>query len=243
IFDDTTLFEVDKFSGYDRIETGTRANVGLQYTFQANNGGYARLVAGQSFHLAGENPFETPGTSFDGRENYSSNSGLESTRSDYVVGAYLSPSSLFRIVSQARFDEETLSLRRTDVGAQIDLGPFVAQGSYTFSTVDPQLLDDDQQDVTFGVGLKLTDRWSIYGNMRYDIDAKYRISDSIQIAYSDECFILTATYLETFIRDADRDIVPDRSVMLNFQFKHLGGYQTKTDALDFVFGDQQRSSN
>ena len=26
----------DKFSGYDRIETGTRANVGLQYTFQSN---------------------------------------------------------------------------------------------------------------------------------------------------------------------------------------------------------------
>ncbi|HRD77574.1 MAG TPA: LPS assembly protein LptD, partial [Hyphomicrobiaceae bacterium] len=31
IFDDTLLFDYDKFSGWDRIETGTRANVGLNY--------------------------------------------------------------------------------------------------------------------------------------------------------------------------------------------------------------------
>ena len=32
VFDDTTLFEWDKFSGYDRIEGGVRANVGLSPT-------------------------------------------------------------------------------------------------------------------------------------------------------------------------------------------------------------------
>ena len=61
VFDDTNLFEVTKFSGYDRIETGTRANVGLQYTFQSNDGGYARILAGESFHLAGDNPYQHPG--------------------------------------------------------------------------------------------------------------------------------------------------------------------------------------
>ena len=61
VFDDTLLFDIDKFSGYDRFETGTRANVGVQYTFQANNGFYARAVFGQSYHLAGENAFADPG--------------------------------------------------------------------------------------------------------------------------------------------------------------------------------------
>ena len=32
VFDATTLFERDKFSGYDRIEGGTRANVGFRYS-------------------------------------------------------------------------------------------------------------------------------------------------------------------------------------------------------------------
>ncbi len=35
VFDDTNLFNTSKFSGLDRIETGTTANVGVQYTFQA----------------------------------------------------------------------------------------------------------------------------------------------------------------------------------------------------------------
>ena len=36
IADDINLFEVDKLSGYDRIDTGIRTNYGLQYTLQAN---------------------------------------------------------------------------------------------------------------------------------------------------------------------------------------------------------------
>ena len=40
VFDDTLLFDIDKFSGYDRIETGTRANVGLRYTAQLASGAY-----------------------------------------------------------------------------------------------------------------------------------------------------------------------------------------------------------
>ena len=61
VFDDTLLFDVDKFSGYDRFETGTRANVGVQYTFQANNGVYARAVLGQSIQVAGDNAYVDPG--------------------------------------------------------------------------------------------------------------------------------------------------------------------------------------
>lgn len=240
IFDDTTLFEIDKFSGYDRVETGTRANVGVQYTFQANSGAYARFLAGQSYHLAGENPYTNPGLDFDGNANYNPNSGLETDRSDYVLGAYLAPSSLFRLVTQTRFDQDSLSLRRADVAGQFSYGPVLAQATYTFSSLDPQQVADDQQDITAALGLKLDERWSLLGQVRYDIDDQTRLTDSLQLRYADECFVLTATYQETFITDLNRDIVPDRTVMLHFQFKHLGSYQYKTDVLDFAFGDQQQ---
>ena len=61
VFDDTLLFDIDKFSGYDRLETGTRANIGVQYTLQGNNGLFARAVFGQSLHLSGDNAFADPG--------------------------------------------------------------------------------------------------------------------------------------------------------------------------------------
>ena len=38
VFDTTSLFERDKFSGFDRTEGGTRANVGLRYTGSFDNG-------------------------------------------------------------------------------------------------------------------------------------------------------------------------------------------------------------
>src|SRR5204862_4774958 len=80
VFDDTLLFDIDKFSGYDRIETGTRANVGARYTLQTNNGIYARFVFGQSLHLGGENAFVDPGFDPTGKFNYSPASGLETNR-------------------------------------------------------------------------------------------------------------------------------------------------------------------
>jgi LPS-assembly protein len=48
IFDDTTIFEWDKFSGYDRVEGGVRANIGAQYTITGPGGFYAKAMVGQS---------------------------------------------------------------------------------------------------------------------------------------------------------------------------------------------------
>ena len=108
VFDDTNLFDINKFSGYDRIETGTRANVGLQYTFQANYGGYARILAGESFQLAGMNPYKDPGVDANGNPVFTPASGLQTDRSDYVLGAYLQPFTAVQLISQSRFSSHEL---------------------------------------------------------------------------------------------------------------------------------------
>ena len=180
VFDDTLLFDIDKFSGYDRFETGTRANVGVQYTFQANNGIYARAVFGQSFHLAGENPYVDPGLgSRPAAFNYSPVSGLETNRSDYVAGLYLSPFTGMSLITQSRFDEKDWSLRRQDTSVHGQLRPRSrASLAYTFTHFDPVTgLLDNQQEIMATLGLQLTNHWSVLGTMRYDIDAQQRIQD------------------------------------------------------------------
>jgi LPS-assembly protein len=241
IFDDTNLFEVTKFSGYDRTEMGTRANVGLQYTFQANTGGYARVLVGQSYHLSGDNIYANPGLDDDGRPLYSPASGLERSRSDYVLGAYIAPTDWFRFISQTRFDENDLSVRREDAGFQISYGPLMASANYAYTASDTALgLLTNEQDVTALAMLRLTDHWSVGGGFRYDIDAAELRQDSIQVKYSDECFVLTATYSELYYNSATID--DDRTLMLRFELKHLGQFQYKTDALDFAFGGDQRTN-
>jgi LPS-assembly protein len=124
------------------------------------------------------------------------------------------------------------------VTARVDYGPLYAQATYAYTAVNPEFTDEgSQQDVIGAVGLQLTDRWSLFGAMRYDIDDSQRLTDSVQLKYLDECFMLSATYSETFIEDVDRDIEPDRTVMLRFELKHLGGFNYATNVTDFVSGE------
>ncbi len=241
VFDDTNLFETDKFSGFDRLETGTRVNAGVQYTFQANSGGFVRVLAGESFHLKGDNPYADPGRDPDGRFVHSPTSGLETDRSDYVLGLYVAPIDSFRFLAQSRFDEQSGELRREDLSARFLYGPMSAQTTYTFTAADPSRgLEISQQDIIGQIGLQLTDRWSVMAGLRYDIDASQRLLDSLQIRYLDECFMLSVTYEETFITDARREIVPDQTVMLRFELKNLGGFNFKTDQLDHTYGSDQK---
>jgi LPS-assembly protein len=249
VFDDTLLFDIDKFSGYDRFETGTRANVGLQYTFQANSGFNARAVFGQSYQLSGDNPYNNPGfdplgcqtPSPSGCPNFNPQNGLETNRSEYVAGLYLSPFAGFNVVAQGRFDEKDWSLRRQDLLVNANYGPVIASVAYSLSRFDPSTgTQTTQQDVMPYLGLKITNNWSIGGSMRYDIDAKERIQDQLQLKYADECFVLTASYTETFIENPSLDLRPDRTLMLRFELKHLGEFNYKTDVLSHVFGDSNQ---
>jgi LPS-assembly protein len=239
IFDDTNLFDSNKFSGYDRMETGVRANVGVQYTFQGPVG-YARVLAGQSFHLSGRNAYEEDNLVAGG---FNPRSGLETKDSDYVLGVYLAPTDMFRLISQSRFDEHDLSIRRQDMTAVFNYGPLLTGVTYAFG--EAQVYDgndnflgyQEQEDILGYASLRLTDRWSIGGSIRYSLDEDRVLTDSIRIAYLDECFMLSATYSETYIDDPSRDIEPDQVVMLRFEFKHLGGFNYETNVVDFAGGE------
>lgn len=210
VFDDTLLFDIDKNSGYDRMEGGTRVNVGVQYTLQRYNGGYVRAVAGQSYQVAGRNDFQA-GT------------GLEEDESDYVAGLYIQPMQYFAFIGQGRFDNDDLSLKRTDLSARVNYGPFT--GSVVYANLDPQPglgITTQREEVQSNGSIQLAKYWSIFGQSRYDISNSQRIADRLGLKYADDCFALSVTYEETFIRD--RDIQPNESVMIRFEFKNLGAY-------------------
>jgi len=129
----------------------------------------------------------------------------------------------FRFIGQARFDKDNLNLRRTDLSASANYGP--VNGSLIYANLDPQTgvgITTQREEIQANGSLQLTKYLSLIGSTRYDIAGSQRIDDSLGIKYSDDCFALTVTYQETFIRD--RDIQPNSSVMLRFEFKHLGAY-------------------
>jgi LPS-assembly protein len=195
--------------------------------------GYARVLAGQSFHLSGDNAYNENSDQFNAR------SGLETDDSDYVLGIYLAPTDVFRVIAQSRFDEDDMTLRREDLTASFNYGPLMASATYTYGDVFDSLTQtyDEQEDVLGFVALRLTDRWTLSGSMRYDLDEAKVLTDSIRLAYLDECFMLSATYSETYINDPARFIEPDRVVMLRFELKNLGGFNYQTNVVDFMGGE------
>jgi LPS-assembly protein len=242
VFDDTILFDIDKFSGYDRIETGTRANVGGRYTAQFANGAYIRAVAGESYQLAGQNPFDI-------------NSGLGTRSSDYVTGLYIQAARYLSLVGQARFNQDTFDLVRTDLGAAANVGPVDMSLNYvelspdavspdftttsttttTPTTTTPTTNQQRQQEIVGKGALSLTDTWALLGTLRYDLENAQTISDGVGIRYQDDCLTLAVTYEQTNIQD--QDIQPEQRVMVNLALKYLGTYQFQTDAFG-AFGPE-----
>ena len=137
VFDDTMLFEIDKFSGYDRLETGTRANVGVQYTFQANNGVYARAVFGQSYP-SGRRQRRTPIRASIRAGNASTtprSAGSQTNRSDYVAGVYLSPFAGLSLISQAASTRRTGACAARITSVTATYGPVIGTVAYTFTAL------------------------------------------------------------------------------------------------------------
>jgi LPS-assembly protein len=220
VFDDTLLFDIDKFSGYDRIETGTRANVGVRYTAQLASGAYGRAVFGESYQIAGRNEFDT---------DFFRTSGLASDASDYVGGIYIQAISHLGFSAQSRFDNETFDIERTDLGSWAQYGPAQVKVNYADVTGEPGLAQGEAREeiVTAGV-LAITQDWSLLGNFRYDLVSDQPITDGLGVRYQDDCFQLDVTYQRSFIRD--QDIEPDERFLVNFMLKYLGTYAVATEA-------------
>ncbi len=217
VYDDTLLFDIDKFSGYDRIEGGNRANIGVRYTLQRFDGGYVRAVVGQSFQLSGSNEFTT-------------DTGLDTDSSDYVAGLYVQPTKYFSLVAQGRFSEENFDLQRTDIAANANYGPLAGSVIYANLESQPGLgITADRQEIQSSGSIALTENWSLFGHVRYDIERDKRITDSLGLKYRDDCFALSVTYNESFIRD--RDIEPDERVLVHFEFKHLGAFDVDAGSI------------
>lgn len=216
VFDATSLFDRDKFSGYDRIEGGTRANIGFRYTGSFDNGYALRSIAGQSFHLGGLNSFST-----DDLVKAGSDSGLETERSDYVgmVGID-APSGLTASVS-GRLDESNFDLRRAD--ASIGYQGIKWQTALTYTRIQAQPLYgsvSDQDEVQTAAAFKFQDYWSVFGSVTYDINSDVISRNGIGFTYDDRDTIFSLVYQRE--RDTDQSVANDWSIGARLSFRTLG---------------------
>jgi LPS-assembly protein len=194
IFDDSNLFKINKFSGWDRIEGGGRANVGLEYTAQFNRAGFVNMMFGQSYQLFGVNSFAVGDTT-----NTGLNSGLDTTRSDYVARLAYQPDKTYTFVTRYRFDQETWGLNRFEVEGRAVYDRISVSAMYGQYAPQPELgFLTWRQGILGTANLKLSQNWVATTALNYDIDARKFSSTQFGLGYIDDCFIFAMNYITAY---------------------------------------------
>ncbi len=217
IFDDSNLFRVDKFSGWDRVEGGGRANYGLQYTAQINQGGFFNALFGQSYSLFGVNSFALGGTT-----NTGLGTGLDTTRSDYVGRLSYQPNSTYMFTSRFRFDNDTFTVQRTELEARATFDRWMGTILYGDYAAQPELGFLDRRQGVLGSGqVKLDANWVLLGAARYDINAGKFDQTRVGLGYVDDCLILGLNYITNYTYSGN--VAANHTVMLQLSLRTLGG--------------------
>ena len=194
VFDASNLFSVDKFSGYDRVEGGGRANVGVQATTQFDRGGAVNVLFGQSYQLFGLNSFAVADMT-----NTGLNSGLETTRSDYVARVNYSPNRTYTFSMRTRLDEATLNVNRFEAEGRANFDRWSINMMYGNYAQQPEIGYLTRREGLLGGGsVKLAANWVVSGSARWDLEANKINQYIVGAGYVDDCFVLAANYVTSY---------------------------------------------
>ncbi|MGH6946695.1 MAG: LPS-assembly protein LptD [Kiloniellales bacterium] len=207
-FDDTNLFSLNRFPGRDRIDSSSRVDYALKYSFVRDEGGYASALVGQSFR-------------FEENSAFKEGSGLEDRVSDMVGRVQLQPIDYLDFLYRFRFDKQSLTARRNELGMNIGPPALHLSLGYLFLTEEGDNAEfEDREEVTLGLRSRIDENWSFFGRTRRDLTDDRSLDTQLGVTYQDECIQIDVAAERNFFND--REISSDDSIFVRVVFKHLG---------------------
>ncbi len=239
VFDDTTIFEWNKFSGYDRVEGGVRLNAGAQYTMTFHSGSSVNALFGQSFQLAGLNSYAASDVA-----NVAAQSGLQTDNSDYVSRLAFNLNPYLSLIAKTRFDEKDFTPKAVDLLAIGKLGP--VSGSAQYSRYAPQPLigyPNRREGVLLTGRYDFLDHYFAKASATVDLNPyKYDVATGLYdlklgapalavlgagLGYHDECTDLSFTYSRSYTDSAGVQGL-DQTVLLQLTLRTLAQAKVQT---------------
>lgn len=213
-FDETSLFQIDRFPGYDRIENGPRINYGLRYSAYGSAFGRLGALIGQSWRAWPDGGFR-PG------------SGMDEQFSDYVGRVTLRPNDNLDMVYRFRLDKDTLEAKRNNLSLAV--GPPILRLGVDYLSLEGTPLDEGGAEPTDSLSTSLTSAFSRYWTAR--MHARYDLTEdggplSVGggLSYEDECLRVDLSGAREYTYD--RDYEGGYRVGLRLVLKTLGEVQT-----------------
>lgn len=228
--DETNLFSLNRFPGYDRSDGGTRITYGLHWTLDLDRPGLFHhfgisTEVGQSYR--------TSRTSI----NFPVGTGLSNQVSDIVGRTSLHFAERFSLVHRFRLDHDGLVLRRNELDGIYDDKRFHVSIGYSnlnrgvginstsaSSLTNVLAIEDiqDRQEIRGSARVRLTEKWSIIGSSIYDITGNAQpIRNSVGLLYTDDCFAIGFNWRRNYTQD--RDFTRGSTFLFTIALRHLGG--------------------
>lgn len=207
-FDEGNLFSLNRFPGSDRIETGNRANIGLNYTYAAPDGTRAQLALGRVISTSGQVQF-------------SAASGLGQARSDWLVAGQLDMNNRFGVTLRSLW-KETGTVRKLELRGAINTQDTGISMGYLFAPADP---DEGRSttisEITLFANQKLSQRWNGSLSSRYDAVSNRLSTSGLAMVYRNECLQLDLSLSRSFA--SSTTVTPTTTFGMSVQLLGFGG--------------------
>jgi len=219
--EDSNLFALNRFPGYDRFEDSTRITYGFDYRLDLPNFSIDATV-GQSYRI-------------DERETVLPNgTGLSDRLSDIVGRAQVRYKDFIAFTHRFRLDKDNLAVRRNEIEATVGTRRTYAEVGYL--RLDRNItagVEDlrDVEELRLGARVAFARFWSVFGSTNIDLTGQEDdpastlsgfepVRHRLGIAYEDDCVELGLTWRRDYqtVGDARRG----NSFQLRLVFKNLG---------------------
>ena len=199
--EDSNLFALNRFPGYDRWEDGSRITYGIEYVLDRPNVSISTTI-GQSYRLTRNESIFPDGT------------GLTDRWSDIVGRTRVRFGRLVDLTHRFRIDKDNLAPRRNEVDLTVGSEQTYLQVGYLRLNRDIEnSVEDlrDKEELRLAGRLKFARYWSIFGATVLDLtDAKedplvladgYEpVRHRLGITYEDECLELGLSWKRDYER-------------------------------------------
>ena len=219
--DDTNLFALNRFAGYDRFEDTSRITYGIEWALSLPGVSF-RTQVGQSYRLSTRPTILPDGT------------GLSERFSDIVGRSELRIRDIVSITHRYRLDKDGLAVRRNELDATIgSRTSYVLVGYLRLNrNIFPAIEDlQDREEARIAGRIQFKRFWSAFGSAVIDLTDRNEdplsLSDGFDplrtrlgVQYEDDCIRLGITWRRDFVTNGDARA--GNSFLLTLALTNLG---------------------
>lgn len=202
--EDSNLFALNRFPGYDRIEDGVRFTYGIDWQFE-RPGWRVNTTIGQSYRLTNLPTLLPDGT------------GLSSRTSDIVGRTEVRFRDVVKFTHRFRLDKDNFAVRRNEFDAAVGTQRTYLEVGYLRLNRD---ISGGIEDLKDREELRLAGRvgfaryWSVFGSGVFDLtghsddptlnnDGFQPIRTRLGVAYQDDCLEFDLTWRRDYVATGD----------------------------------------